>query len=90
VTGERSSLSDHALEMGRRLTAVTDKPVLLGVGVSNADQAVSACTAADGVVIGSAVVRRLLEGDGPAGAAAFVAEVRAALDAAHPPAVAAR
>ena len=84
VTGERTSLSDHALTLGRRLRAVTDKPVLLGVGVSTPEQAVEACAEADGVVIGSAVVRRLLEDGRPDGAAAFLAEVRAALDAAHP------
>ena len=67
--------------MARRLKAVTDKPVLVGVGVSNAEQAVEACAEADGVVIGSALVRRLLDGEGPAGAAAFIASVRAALDA---------
>jgi tryptophan synthase alpha chain len=84
VTGERTSLSEHALTMGRRLRALTDKPVLLGVGVSTAEQAVAASAEADGVVIGSAVVRRLLEDGRPDGAAAFLAEVRAALDAAHP------
>ena len=36
---------------------------------------------ADGVVVGSALVHRLLEGAGPDGAAAFVAEMRAAIDA---------
>jgi tryptophan synthase alpha chain len=84
VTGERSALSDHALTMGRRLRAVTDKPVLLGVGVSTPEQAVEASAESDGVIIGSAVVRRLLEGGGPDDAATFLAEVRAALDAAHP------
>jgi tryptophan synthase alpha chain len=84
VTGERTSLSDHALTMGRRLRAVTDKPVLLGVGVSTSEQAVAASAEADGVIIGSAVVRRLLEDGRPDGAAAFLADVRAALDAAHP------
>jgi tryptophan synthase alpha chain len=80
VTGERSSLASSAGLMGRRLKAVTDKPVLLGVGVSNAAQAAEAAADADGVIVGSALVRRLLEGAGPDGAAAFVAELRAGLD----------
>lgn len=80
VTGERESLSSSALEMGRRLKAVTDVPALLGVGVSTPEQAVEAASAADGVIVGSALVRRLLEGDGPAGAGAFVGSLRAALD----------
>ena len=37
------------------------------------------CEVADGVVVGSALVRRLLDGAGPEGAAEFVGELRAAL-----------
>jgi tryptophan synthase alpha chain len=82
VTGERDTLASSALVIAERLKAVTDKPVLIGVGISNAEQAVQASRVADGVVIGSAIVRRLLDGEGPEGAAKFVAEVRDALDAA--------
>jgi tryptophan synthase alpha chain len=80
VTGERDDLAESALVMARRLKDVTDMPVLVGVGVSNAAQAVELCTVADGVVIGSALIRRLLDGGGPAGAAEFVGSVRQALD----------
>jgi tryptophan synthase alpha chain len=80
VTGERSRLADHATEMGRRLKATTDKPVLLGVGISTPEHAVAAARAADGVIVGSALVRRLLTGSGPEEAAGFVGELRAALD----------
>jgi tryptophan synthase alpha chain len=82
VTGERSSLAGSASTMAKRLKAVTDLPVLIGIGVSNVDQAVEVCAEADGVIVGAAVVRRLLEGEGPEGAAAFVAELRGGLDAA--------
>jgi tryptophan synthase alpha chain len=81
VTGERAELAVHASGMGRRLKAVTDKPALLGVGISTPAQAVQAAATADGVVIGSALVRRLLDGGGPDEAAAFVGAVRRALDA---------
>jgi tryptophan synthase alpha chain len=81
VTGERDALASSATIIAQRLKDVTDKPVLIGVGISNAEQAVEASQVADGVVIGSAVVRRMLAGEGPLGVAAFVAEVRAALDA---------
>jgi tryptophan synthase alpha chain len=80
VTGERASLASQAGEMGRRLKAVTDTPVLLGIGISNADQAVEAAQFADGVVIGSALMARLLNGGGPDAAHEFVSEVRTALD----------
>ncbi|HEY6533577.1 MAG TPA: tryptophan synthase subunit alpha [Acidimicrobiales bacterium] len=81
VTGEREALAASSLVIARRLKAVTDKPVLVGVGVSTAQQAVEVSEVADGVVIGSALMRRVLEGAGPAGAGAFVGEIRAALDA---------
>ncbi len=82
VTGERAKLSDGALEMGRRLKAATDKPVLLGVGLSTPEQAVEASSVADGVIVGSALVRRLLEGGGPEQAGALMAEFRSGLDGA--------
>jgi tryptophan synthase alpha chain len=68
--------------MAKRLKAVTDLPVLIGVGVSTPEQAVEVSAEADGVIVGSALVRRLLEGAGPDGAASFVAELRSALDGA--------
>lgn len=80
VTGERSALSASASVMAKRLKAVTDKPVLIGIGVSNAAQAAEVSAHCDGVVVGSALVRRLLDGAGPDGAAAFVAELRRGLD----------
>ncbi|MEY3691088.1 MAG: tryptophan synthase alpha chain, partial [Actinomycetota bacterium] len=79
VTGERDTLAGTATRLAARVKAVTDKPVLVGVGVSNAAQAVEASTVADGVVMGAAVVRRMMEG-GPDAVGAFVHEVRTALD----------
>lgn len=83
VTGERSALADTATVIAKRVKEVTDRPVLVGVGVSTPDQAVEACREADGVVVGSALVRRLLDGVGPEGAAELVGGFRQALDEAH-------
>lgn len=80
VTGEREALAAHAAEMGRRCKAVTDRPVLLGVGISTPGQAAEAAASADGVIVGSALVRRLLDGGGPDEARTFVASLREALD----------
>jgi tryptophan synthase alpha chain len=80
VTGERARLAATATELAGRLKAITDLPVLVGVGVSNADQARDACRVADGVVQGASVVRRLME-EGPDAVGVYVADVRAALDA---------
>jgi tryptophan synthase alpha chain len=81
VTGEREELAAQAEQMGRRLKAVTDLPVLLGVGISTPAQAAQAAASCDGVIVGSALVRRLLDGGGPEEARAFVATLRKALDA---------
>jgi tryptophan synthase alpha chain len=79
VTGERTELATTALAMATRLKKITDMPVLVGVGVSNAEQAKQACSVADGVIQGASVVRRLLE-QGADSVASYVAEVREAID----------
>jgi tryptophan synthase alpha chain len=81
VTGERDQLAASAVEIARRCKAVTDKPVLVGVGIGSPAQAVEVCEVADGVVIGSAVVRRALETRSPEAVAEVVGEYRTALDA---------
>jgi tryptophan synthase alpha chain len=79
VTGERSSLASTATDLARRLKEITDVPVLVGVGVSDAAQAREATRVADGVIQGASVVRRLME-EGPDAVGRYVAEVRAAID----------
>jgi tryptophan synthase alpha chain len=80
VTGTREELSERAAQVAAACKAATSMPVLVGIGISNPEQAVAAAAGADGVVIGSAVVRLVLEQGGGA-AEAFLKEVRAALDA---------
>ena len=78
ITGERAALANTATDIARRVKAVTDKPVLIGVGVSNAEQAREACKVADGVIQGASVVRRLME-SGPDAVGEYIAEVRGAI-----------
>jgi tryptophan synthase alpha chain len=80
VTGERRSLSRSAAVLAKRLKAATDKPVVMGFGISTPDQAVAAATEADGVVVASALMRLLLDGQGPGAVGEAVAALRAALD----------
>ena len=80
VTGERASLATSASVLAKRLKALTDKPVLMGFGISTPDQAVAAAAEADGVVVASALMRLLLDGAGPAEVGDAVAAMRAALD----------
>lgn len=80
VTGERTELGRDAARVVERIRDCTDMPVCVGVGVSTPAQAAELCQVADGVVVGSALVRRLLAGAGPEGAASFVRSIRAAID----------
>jgi tryptophan synthase alpha chain len=80
VTGERAQLAGTAVSVARRLKGVTDKPVLIGVGISTPAQAVEACEVADGVVVGSALVRRRLDGASAGEVAALVKGFRTALN----------
>lgn len=80
ITGERASLGAQAGVLARRLKAVTDKPVLMGFGVSTPEQAVEVAAVSDGAIVGTAVVRRILDGGGPEELHAFIASLRAALD----------
>jgi tryptophan synthase alpha chain len=81
VTGERRSLAESAGVLAKRLKAATTLPVVMGFGISTVEQAVSAAAPADGVVVASALMRRILEGDGPDAVGRQVAMLRAALDA---------
>ena len=80
VTGERADLGDEARQVVERTRRYTDMPVCVGVGVSTPEQAAEACEVADGVVVGSALVRRLLARGGPEAAAEFVGSLRRAID----------
>jgi tryptophan synthase alpha chain len=80
VTGERTTLAQSAAVLAKRLKALTDKPVIMGFGISTPEQAVASAAAADGVVVASALMRLLLDGGGPAAVAEAVGALRTALD----------
>jgi tryptophan synthase alpha chain len=80
VTGERTTLADSAKIIASRLKATSDRPILVGVGVSNAEQAVQCAEVSDGVIVGASVVRRVLEGQGAEGVGRYVEELRRGLD----------
>lgn len=81
ITGERDSLAASAKVIAARAKQVTDLPVLVGVGIGTPRQAVEVCEVADGVVVGSAFVRRMVETGSPEAVAELVEEFRSALDA---------
>ena len=61
VTGARTTTSDLAGPLVARTKAATQLPVGVGLGVSNGDQAAEIAAYADGVIVGSAFVRVLLD-----------------------------
>ena len=63
------------LAVARTRAVAGDLPVCVGLGVSNADQAAEVARFADGVIVGSAYVRQMLEGAGSAGVRALSAQL---------------
>ena len=88
VTGTRAAVSDAAEKLVARTRAVAPElAVCVGLGVSNGDQAAEVASYADGVIVGSALVRCLLDApDEKAGAkavGALAAELAAGVRAAR-------
>lgn len=63
VTGERSELPAELTDLVARVRSSTALPVAVGFGVSTAEQAATVAGVADGVVVGSALVRRQDDAD---------------------------
>jgi tryptophan synthase alpha chain len=80
TTGERDALAGSAATLARRVRAITDLPVLIGFGVSTPEQAAEAGRAGDGVVIASALMRKVLDGATPDQLGRDVVALRSALD----------
>jgi tryptophan synthase alpha chain len=75
TTGERVALSDAFGAVIARTKAHTDVPVALGFGIGAPEQAVQAMEAgADGVIVGSRLVRAAAEADDPAAAVRALVE----------------
>lgn len=64
VTGEREEASTRIADLSRRVRAATAAPIVFGVGISTPEQAAAAAAHGDGVIVGSAIVRRVLEAEG--------------------------
>jgi tryptophan synthase alpha chain len=77
TTGERAALSERFAEIVAQAKASTEVPVAIGFGISTPEQAAQAARAgADGVIVGTRLVRAAAESEDPAGA---VGEVVAGL-----------
>jgi tryptophan synthase alpha chain len=78
VTGARDRVEDTAAAVVAGLRPHTDLPLLVGVGIGVPAQAAEVCAFADGVVVGSALMSRVVGGD-LEGALRLAAEFRSAI-----------
>lgn len=80
VTGVRDGLPPKAVELLRRVRAKSDVPVALGFGISSPEAAAEVAAEAEGVIIGSKLMRLVGE-SGAGGAGAWLRGVREAVSA---------
>lgn len=78
VTGARQRLSPDLKGFVERVRGVTDKPLAVGFGISGPEQAAEVAAVADGVIVGSALLRRAAQADGIEQVRGFVADLRQA------------
>ncbi|HXB50504.1 MAG TPA: tryptophan synthase subunit alpha [Streptosporangiaceae bacterium] len=75
ITGTRESVGSEAEGLVRRVRAHTSLPVAVGLGVRDGKQAAEVASFADGVIVGSAFVQRLLAADSPSAGLAGVRDL---------------
>lgn len=63
VTGERHGASTRIEGLASAIRGVTQAPIVFGVGIATPDQAAAAARVGDGVIVGTAIVRRVLESE---------------------------
>lgn len=83
ITGERTKLPTDLVDHVAWLRSQTELPICIGFGISGPETAAQLAPVADGLIVGSAVVRRIHEAgpaNAPAEVAAFVQQLRQAID----------
>lgn len=64
ITGERQSLPPELIDNVSWLRGQTELPICIGFGISRPEHIKTLAPVADGLIVGSAIVRRIIEGDG--------------------------
>lgn len=80
VTGSRDRLPQELESFVLRVRKKTKKPLCVGFGISNADQAQRVAKIADGVIVGSRLIQLLEEKDAPSKVRSFIRGLRDALN----------
>ena len=78
VTGERVEASSNVAALATSIRATTDRPIVFGVGISTPSHAHAAATHGDGVIVGTAIVRRVMEAPDATSAAGELSQAVAA------------
>ncbi len=85
VTGARDRLPAELESFVARVRALSDLPLAVGFGIATPAHAARVARIADGVIVGSALIRAIGSADDPVAAArAFVASLRAGIDTPRP------
>ena len=87
VTGVKDVSQDDTRVLVERIRARTDTPVAVGIGVKDRRNAADVAAYADGVIVGTAAVRAVADGDAagaPDRVRALVADLRAGCEDGHP------
>lgn len=84
ITGERKSLPENLNESVTWLRGQTDLPICIGFGISGVDTAKQLAPVADGLIVGSAIIRRVFESSdretAKASVSTFIKDLRSAID----------
>ena len=76
VTGARETLPPNLADYVRRVRSLTTQPLALGFGIGQREQAYTVAKIADGIAVGSALIK-LMETDGLEAVKTLAAELRA-------------
>lgn len=79
VTGVREQVGSAAADLVRRTRERTSLPIAVGLGVSTGEQAREVAAYADGVIVGSAFIRRILDAPNPDQAVSDVTDLASVL-----------
>ena len=77
ITGARSELPAHLGAFVQRVRRHTDRPLAVGFGIGNREQAAAVAQMAEGVIVGSALVKAAGSGDGIDAVRALASELAA-------------
>lgn len=84
ITGERKSMPDNLADSVSWLRGETDLPICIGFGISSVETAAQLAPVADGLIVGSAIIRRVAEADKDSDAissvTSFISDLREAID----------